>query len=155
MNNCSHRISVSNRRDFLRMTGAGFGWLAFAALQAAEKKSYVSPLAPKPGHHPARAKRVIFMFMNGGPSHLETFDWKPELKKSGPGGHHQLLGAVLDFKESGKSGLMISEAFPNLAHCADDLCLLNGMTTSNPGHQAAVVALHTGSENFEIGRAHV
>ncbi len=148
MNNCSHRISVSTRRDFLRKTSAGFGWLAFGALQAAEKSKYVSPLAPKPGYHPARAKRVIFMFMNGGPSHLETFDWKPELKKSGPGGHHQILGPVLDFKASGKSGLMISDAFPNLSRCADDLCLLNGMTTSNPGHQAAVVALHTGSENF-------
>ena len=148
MNNCSHGLPIFNRRDFLRMTGAGFGWLAFSALQAAEKQRYVSPLAPKPGHHPAKAKRVIFLFMNGGPSHLETFDWKPELKKVGAGGHHQLLGPVLDFKASGKSGLMISEAFPNLARCADDLCLLNGMTTGNPGHQAAVVALHTGSETF-------
>ena len=152
MNNCSHATPIHTRRDFLRTTGAGFGWLAFAALQAslqaADKSRYVSPLAAKPGHHPARAKRVIFMFMNGGPSHLETFDWKPELKKSGPGGHHRLLGPVLDFKASGKSGLMISDAFPNLSRCADDLCLLNGMTTGNPGHQAAVVALHTGSENF-------
>ena len=148
MNNCSHGLPIFQRRDFLRMTGVGFGWLAFSALQAAEKKSYVSPLAPKPGHHPARAKRVIFLFMNGGPSHLETFDWKPELKKVGTGGHHQLLGPVLNFQPAGKSGLMISEAFPNLARCADDLCLLNGMTTGNPGHQAAVVALHTGSENF-------
>ena len=152
MNNCSHALPIHTRRDFLRTTGAGFGWLAFAALQAslqaAEKSRYVSPLAPKPGHHPATAKRVIFLFMNGGPSHLETFDWKPELKKNGPGGHHKLLGPVLDFQPAGKSGIMISEAFPNLARCADDLCLLNGMTTSNPGHQAAVVALHTGSETF-------
>ena len=148
MNTCSHRNLVTNRRDFLRLTSAGFGMVAFAALQAAEKKGYVSPLAPKPGHHKPRAKRVIFMFMNGGPSHLETFDWKPELKKSGPGGHHKLLGPVLDFQPSGKSGLMISEAFPNLARCADDLCLLNGMKTNNPGHQQAVVALHTGNETF-------
>jgi hypothetical protein len=152
MNNCSHGFPVHTRRDFLRTTGAGFGWLAFAALQAslqaADKSRYVSPLAPKPGHHPAKAKRVIFLFMNGGPSHLETFDWKPELKKVGAGGHHQLLGPVLDFQPAGKSGLMISEAFPNLARCADELCLLNGMTTNNPGHQAAVVALHTGSETF-------
>ncbi len=136
------------RRDFLRSTSAGFGWLAFAALQAAENKGYLSPLAPKPTHITARAKRVIFMFMNGGPSHLETFDWKPELRKTGKGGHHQLLGPVLDFTPSGKSGLPISEAFPHLARCADDLCLLNGMKTNNPGHQQAVVALHTGSENF-------
>ena len=148
MNHCSHTHSVFTRRDFLRSTSAGFGWLAFAALQAAENKGYVSPLAPKPTHHAPRAKRVIFMFMNGGPSHLETFDWKPELRKVGAGGHHQLLGPVLDFTPSGKSGLPISNAFPNLARCADDLCLLNGMKTNNPGHQQAVVALHTGSETF-------
>src|SRR5437764_1373301 len=89
MNLCNHRQIVTTRRDFLRTTSAGFGWLAFAALQAAENKRYVSPLAPKPTHHQARAKRVIFMFMNGGPSHLETFDWKPELKRVGAGGNHQ------------------------------------------------------------------
>jgi len=148
MNNCSQRQIVSSRRDFLRATGAGFGWLAFAALQAAESQGYVSPLAPKPGHHRARAKRVIFMFMNGGPSHLETFDWKPELKRVGAGGNHQLLGPVLGFQPRGKSGIFISDAFPNLATCADDLCVLNGMKTNNPGHHQAVVALHTGSENF-------
>jgi hypothetical protein len=148
MNNCSDRQTVFTRRDFLRSTSVGFGWLAFAALQAAENKGYVSPLAPKRTHHTARAKRVIFMFMNGGPSHLETFDWKPELRKVGQGGNHKLLGPVLDFEPAGQSGLMISEAFPNLAKCADDLCALNGMKTNNPGHHQAVVALHTGSENF-------
>ena len=148
MNNCCHRQTVFTRRDFLRSTSVGFGWLAFAALQAAENKGYVSPLAPKPAHHTVRAKRVIFMFMNGGPSHLETFDWKPELRKVGQGGNHRLLGPVLDFQPSGQSGLPISDAFPQLAKCADDLCLLNGMKTNNPGHHQAVVALHTGSENF-------
>jgi hypothetical protein len=147
MNNCCN-LPVHSRRDFLRATSAGFGWLAFAALQAAEPKAYVSPLAPKPTHHRARAKRIIFMFMNGGPSHLETFDWKPELRKVGRGGNHQLLGPVLDFHPSGQSGLPISAAFPELAKCADDLCLLNGMKTNNPGHHQAVVALHTGSETF-------
>ena len=144
----SRLCNGTSRRDFLRATSAGFGWLAFAALQAAENKGYVSPLAPKPTHHPARAKRVIFMFMNGGPSHLETFDWKPELRRVGGAGNHRLLGPVLDFKPRGQSGLFISDAFPHLADCADDLCLLNGMKTNNPGHQQAVVALHTGSENF-------
>lgn len=146
MKNCCN-LPIFSRRDFLRATSAGFGWLAFSALQAAEK-GYVSPLAPKPSHHTVRAKRVIFLFMNGGPSHLETFDWKPELRKVGKGGPHQLLGPVLDFQPSGQSGLPISEAFPELAKCADDLCLLNGMKTNNPGHHQAVVALHTGSENF-------
>src|SRR5436190_9844279 len=145
---CNHRYAVSSRRDFLRATSAGFGWLAFAALQAADNKGYVSPLAPKPSHHTVRAKRVIFMFMNGGPSHLETFDWKPEMKGKVGGARGALLGPVLDFQPSGKSGLPISVAFPELAKCADELCLLNGMKTNNPGHQQAVVALHTGSENF-------
>lgn len=146
--NCSHLPAASSRRDFLRLTSAGFGWLAFAALQAAENKGYVSPLAPKPTHHRARAKRVIFLFMNGGPSHLETFDWKPEMRGKPGGGSGALLGPVIDFTASGRSGLPISNAFPELAKCADDLCLLNGMKTNNPGHQQAVVALHTGSENF-------
>ena len=148
MKNCSHLPASSSRRDFLRTTSAGFGWLAFAALQAAENKGYVSPLAPKPSHHTVRAKRVIFMFMNGGPSHMETFDWKPEMKGRPGGPSGALLGPVLDFKPSGQSGLPISTAFPELAKHADDLCLLNGMKTNNPGHQQAVVALHTGSENF-------
>jgi len=146
--NCPHLPAASTRRDFLRTSSAGFGWLAFAALQAAENKGYVSPLAPKPSHHTVRAKRVIFMFMNGGPSHMETFDWKPEMKGRPGGASGALLGPVLDFQPSGQSGLPISTAFPELAKCADDLCLLNGMKTNNPGHQQAVVALHTGSENF-------
>src|SRR5882724_5672273 len=120
MNNCSHSFATTTRRDFLRATGAGFGWLAFAALQAAENKGYVSPLAPKPSHHTVRAKRVIFMFMNGGPSHLETFDWKPEMKGKPGGARGALLGPVVDFKPSGRSGLPISTVFPELAKCADD-----------------------------------
>jgi hypothetical protein len=84
------------------------------------------------------------MFMNGGPSHLESFDWKPELAKAGG----RYLAPQFKFNQHGKSGLWISEAFPNLAQHADDLCLLNSVTTKNPGHQQAVVTLHTGSENF-------
>jgi hypothetical protein len=141
-----------NRRRLLQNTSTGFGWLAFNALnaqwtQAATKRSLSNPLAPSEPHHEARAKRVIFMFMNGGPSHLETFDHKPELARAAGGGSRYLAPAF-DFSPHGRSGLMISDAFPNLAGQADELCLLNGMTTNNPSHQQAVVALHTGNEMF-------
>jgi hypothetical protein len=157
-NLCEDVRYVANRRDFLRHTSAGFGYTALAALAAGWSKSAVAaetaakrtdPLAPKPPHFAARAKRVIFLFMSGGPSHLETFDWKPELAKAGPGGPGgKLLAPVFQFAPSGKSGLMISEIFPELAKQADKMCILNGMTTKNPGHQQAIVALHTGNEMF-------
>jgi hypothetical protein len=147
-------ISMSNlsRRALLQITATGFGWLAASALFAdsagAQQRAYQSPLAPKNPNFPAKAKRVIFMFMAGGPSHLDTFDWKPQLAKAGRGGKSQYLAPLFGFKPAGKSRLMISDAFPHLAEQADELCLLNGMATGNPGHQQATVAIHTGSENF-------
>ena len=143
MNLCSS-LTPRTRRDFLALTSAGFGWMALSAL-AAEKSA--NPLAPKQPHFKARAKRVIFLFMQGGPSHLDTFDWKPELAKE-KGGPHKLLGSVFKFNPSGKSGLMISEVFPQLAKHADELCLLNGMNTRTNSHVQATVALHVGSETF-------
>ncbi len=133
------------RRHLLSQASLGFGWLAFSALAAEKQRStFVDPLAPKPGHHQARAKRVIFVFLNGGPSHLDTFDWKPELaKRAAP-----YLPPQFEFQPRGRSGLMISDAFPELARHADDLCLIHSATTSNPGHQQAVVSLHTGNERF-------
>jgi hypothetical protein len=149
MNLSLDRPLVVSRREMLRASAAGFGWLAFAALQAAEAEKYRNPLAPKEPHFRPRAKRVIFLFMSGGPSHLETFDWKPSLlQAAASGADPRLLSPLLDFKPSGASGLFISQAFPALAKHADDLCILNGMKTSNPDHQQAVVALHTGSERF-------
>ena len=145
---------VTSRRGLLQSSAAGFGWLAFSALhqqwsRAAEPAAYKSPLAPKPQHFPAKAKRVIFMFMAGGPSHVDTFDWKPELAKAGPGGARgKLLAPVFKFQPHGQSGLMISDVFPHLAQHADDLCLLTGMHTRVAGHQQATVTLHTGNETF-------
>ena len=132
-----------SRRAMLQQAGVGFGWLAFSAL-AQEQKRFENPLAPKMPHHPTKAKRVIFVFLNGGPSHLDTFDWKPELAKMGA----PYLVPQFEFKPRGQSGLMISEAFPELAKQADELCLINSATTKNPGHQQAVVAIHTGNEMF-------
>lgn len=140
------------RRDFLQRTAAGFGWLAFSALNGfqacAEDRRSGNPLAPREPHFTARAKRVIFLFMEGGPSHLDSFDWRPELARVGGDAKSRYLAPVFEFKPRGDSGLMISEAYPHLARYADDLCLLNGMQTNNPGHHQAVVALHTGNENF-------
>jgi len=138
------RHPTLTRRHLLQTGSCGFGWLAFSAMAAETKTQFINPLAPKEPHFPARAKRVIFMFMNGGPSHLESFDWKPELAKAGG----RYLAPQFKFNQHGRSGLFISEAFPNLAQHADDLFLLNSVTTKNPGHQQAVIALHTGTENF-------
>ena len=144
MNTCSNTAFALDRRAFLQRTAAGFGWLAFSALHSRA----AGPLAPKPQHFKARAKRVIFLYMQGGPSHLDTFDWKPELARIGKGGPHKPLGSVFDFHPHGKSGLMISDVFPQIATHADELCVLRGMQTSTASHQQATVALHTGSENF-------
>jgi hypothetical protein len=148
VNTCHNTRFVTSRRDFLRNTAAGFGWLALTALQnewaRADSPGYRSPLAPREPHFAARARRVIFLFMNGGPTHLDTFDWKPALVNAGG----RFLPPVFPFRPRGDSGLMIADAFPHLARHADDLCLLSGMTTNNPGHHQAVVALHTGSERF-------
>jgi hypothetical protein len=144
MNTCSNTVLALDRRSFLQRTAAGFGWLAFAAMTARA----AGPLTPKPQHFKAKAKRVIFLYMQGGPSQLDTFDWKPELARIGKGGPHKPLGTVFEFQPRGESGLMISEAFPRLAEHADELCVLKGMETSTASHQQATVALHTGSENF-------
>ena len=100
---CGNTQWVSGRRDFLRRTSVGFGWLALSALHArwAQAQSdgnqsggYQNPLAPKKPHFPARAERVIFIFLNGGPSHLDTFEWKPELAKVGGDASARYLAPV-------------------------------------------------------------
>ncbi len=144
---------MTTRRSILQSTSTGFGWLAFNALHqqwasAAAPPKTINPLAPKEPHFAAKAKRVIFMFMQGGPSHLDTFDYKPELAKAEADKVQKYMGSVFEFKPRGKSGLMISEAFPELAKHADELCLLNGMQTRTNAHQMATVALHIGSETF-------
>ena len=164
MNTCNNTFTPISRRGMLQHTAAGFGWMAFAAMNAqlaVADQAYTSPLAPKQPHFPGTAKRVIFLFMQGGPSHLDTFDWKPELLKSAgktvsiaamakneKGKEGKLLAPQFKFAQHGQSGLPISELFPELSQHADDLCLLNGMHTSNAAHPQATIALHTGSVNF-------
>lgn len=158
MNTCRNTFTPLTRRGMLQHTAAGFGWLAFSAMNAETARSaeaFVSPLAPRPAHFPVKAKRIIFLFMQGGPSHLDTFDWKPDLaandgKTSNVEGarNGKLLAPQFKFAPQGQSGLPISELFPQLSRHADDLCLLNGMHTTNASHPQATIALHTGSVNF-------
>ena len=138
------------RRDLLKSVSAGFGYLAFAGLSAQAAAPYQSPTLPKAPHFAARAKRIIFLAMQGGPSHLDTFDYKPQLKADAgkPGDKGKLVAPVAEFKQRGQSGLWISDAFPKVAAHADELCLLRGMHTDIPNHPQAFVQLHTGSARF-------
>ncbi len=152
----SSNYPVFSRRDMLKTASSGFGYLAFAGLatRAAGQSTppHEGPLAPKQPHFPARAKRVIFLCMRGGPSHVDTFDYKPKLSAdSGSPGTRpgtKLLGSKWNFAQHGQSGLWISELFPNVANHADDLCLLRSMQTDLPAHPQAFLQMHTGSFQF-------
>jgi len=138
------RPNAVSRRVVLRSLASGFGYLAFAGLAQAA--------AARGPHFPAKAKRVIFLCMNGGPSHVDTFDYKPELnKRSGeasPTGGGTLLGSPFAFKQHGEAGLWMSEVFPELAKHADDLCVVRSMKTDLPNHSQAFLQMHTGSFQF-------
>lgn len=141
------------RRELLKTVSAGFGWLAFQGLASAAAAAEVKgPLAPKSTHFQPRAKRVIFLCMQGGPAHQDTFDYKPKLSedsgKTGPSKGGALYGSPFKFAQHGNSGLWISELFPKLSEQADNLCLLRGMHTDIPNHPQAFVQLHTGSAQF-------
>ncbi len=130
---------------------SGFGYLAFSALSTLAAEKAGNPLAPRASHFPAKARRVIFLCMQGGPSHVDTFDYKPKLSQdSGQSarGFAKLLGSPFEFKQHGQSGLPISELFPSLAKHADDLCLINSMHTDIPNHPQAVTQMHTGNFQF-------
>jgi hypothetical protein len=152
-------ISNLTRRDMLKGAGCGFGYLALQGLcgslmagsssAATAPVGYHSPLAAKLPPMAAKAKRVIFLFMQGGPSHIDTFDYKPKMSQlASHGGKGGLLPSPFKFNRSGKSGLYISELFPHVASHADDMCIINSMRTDNPAHPQATIALHTGSATF-------
>jgi len=120
-----------------------------------------NPTAPKQPHFTPRAKRVIFMFMHGGPSHVDTFDPKPLLDRDhgkplpfkrpltfAEGAIGSLLKSPWQFRRHGQSGLPVSELFPNVARHADDLCVLRSMVGDSVAHGGAVLQLHTGSNTF-------
>ncbi len=149
---CNHITPLFTRRDILKYTSCGFGWLAFAGLTQRAWAASDNPLAPKKPHFPAQAKHVIFLCMRGGPSHIDTFDYKPKLiadtGKAGPRQGSKLLGSKFKFKQFGSGDLWISELFPNLAKRANDLCMIHSMQTDLPAHPQALVRLHTGTSQF-------
>jgi hypothetical protein len=151
-----------SRRNWLREVACGFGGVALAGLLAEETSAAsASPLDPRPPHFPARAKRVIFLFMHGGVSHVDTFDPKPELtRRNGqpvplpkpkfefsPTGN--LLRSPWKFQKQGQSGTEVSALFPQLAACIDDVCVIRSMNGGNQvSHGPALLALNTGSGIF-------
>ncbi|MGE0376205.1 MAG: DUF1501 domain-containing protein [Planctomycetaceae bacterium] len=149
-----------SRRETLKSLASGFGYLAFAGLaqEAAARASTAGSdgLAEKPTHFSARAKRVIFLCMNGGPSHLDLFDYKPELnRKSGAEseegkkvGAANLFGSPFQFAQHGESGQWFSELWPHLSQRADELCFIKSMQTDLPNHSQAFIQMHTGSFQF-------
>ncbi len=143
-----------SRRQFLTRMSSGIGWLAFSAL--AQQAVAKSGLAVRATHLPARAKRVIFLTMRGGPSHVDLFDYTPELiARSGKTASlgrdaegARLLGPVHPFAQFGKSGQWMTTLYPRLAQHADDLCIVNSMHTDLPNHAQAFAQMHTGSFQF-------
>jgi hypothetical protein len=158
------------RREFVWEMGAGFAGLALAALldgdgffarhaRAAENAPATGPLAPKPAHFRAEAKSCIFLMMNGGPSHVDTFDYKPSLAKyagqplppdkqftnSGNRKMGFLTPAWREFRPGGQSGLLISDYFPRVREHADKLALVRSCHTDSHAHGSALVAMNTGS----------
>ena len=150
-----------SRREALQQMGAGFGTLALSALLA-EDASASGPLAVRQPHFPAKAKRVIMLFMFGGPSHIDTFDPKPILKRdngkplpfakpriiSFPRRGGNLIASPFEFKRHGESGAEVSELFPNVAGIVDNLAIVRSMHCTNPRHGGAVLEWHTGSDTF-------
>ncbi len=145
---------LPTRRQLLQRAGAGFGSLALAALLADEAAATTSsnPLAPRLPHFPARAKRVIFLFMPGGPSQVDTFDPKPRLTqehgKPSPklylGKQRNLLASPWKFSKRGQCGLDVSELFPHVGSRADQLCVIRSMVADDVNHPGGCLQMNTG-----------
>jgi len=150
----------------LKCSAVGFGHLAFSALLGQElhadsdQNAAAGPLVAKLPHFAARAKRIVFLFMKGGPSQIDTFDPKPmltrdhgkpapfELPKVLFAKAENLLKSPWKFKQYGQSGLPVSDLFPHVAKHIDDLCILRSVHGTNPAHGGASLKLHTGSDQF-------
>jgi hypothetical protein len=149
------------RREALKGAACGFGYLALAGLA---NGTPTNRLSPRPTHHPARARRAIFIFMQGGPSHVDTFDYKPRLERddgrmlafddartlarTGTVVTHRVMRNLWAFRRHGASGRYVSSLFPHIARHVDDLCFLHGMHTNGIAHGPATLFLHTGSINL-------
>jgi hypothetical protein len=157
-----HFPLAQSRRDFLFRAGGGFGALALSWLLTRDGYAgtpSANPLAAKLPHFPARAKSVIFLFMVGGPSHIDLFDPKPELQKwqgkplpesfgrpvsQFTKGDTPLLASTRTFRKHGRSGLDVSDLMPHLATCVDDVCFLRSCWCTSTVHAPAMYELHSG-----------
>jgi hypothetical protein len=155
----------SSRREFLTKAGGGFGMLALGALMEQEKllgsTAEIDPLAPKPPHFPAKAKHVIYLFMHGGPSHIDTFDPKPLLEKLNGqrlppslqnlrlqftnAAEAPLLASQRKFQKFGQSGIEVSDLFPNVSRLVDDLAIIRSCHHEAFVHGMALNLMNTGS----------
>ncbi|MBV9123641.1 MAG: DUF1501 domain-containing protein, partial [Planctomycetes bacterium] len=155
--------AVLTRRELLCRSGMGFGLLGLAGLFASEgtlfgqteTTTFANPLAPKTPPFPARAQRVIHLFMNGGPSHVDTFDPKPMLDKyhgqplpSGPLRTERKTGGAFrspfQFRKYGQSGIEVSEIFPHVASCIDDIAVVRSMHADVPNHEPSLMLMNCG-----------
>src|ERR1700728_3720179 len=161
-----HKVWATTRREFLTRAGLGFGALALSAMIAddglgdSREIDPLPPLAPRLAHLPARAKRCIFLFMEGGPSHIDLFDPKPELTKRagqplpprfgkvftamGVGGN-SLLASRRKFEQHGESGTWVSDWYPNIAEVVDDIALVRSCWADGVNHVGSVCQMNTGS----------
>ena len=148
-----------SRRELLCRGGMGMGALLLSDLMGqalADDAPTLNPLAPKRGHFPGRAKRVIHIFANGGPSHVDTFDPKPalerqsgkplppEFQKGGNTKGNVAFPSSFKFRKYGQSGIEVSELFPNLAQSIDDLCIIRGMQADDPNHEPSLLLMNCG-----------
>jgi hypothetical protein len=153
----SHRIPVRSRREFLCRAGGALGALALGHLEA---DGAVNPLAPKKTHHQPTAKSVIWLFMEGGPSHIDLFDPKPELSRldgqpmpesfgrpiTAMGtASNTLMASNRTWKQHGQSGLWVSDWYPHIAQHADDLCVIRSCWADGLNHVGSVCQMNTGS----------
>lgn len=162
-------LAPGNRREMLRRTGCGFGYLALAGLLGKEAATAAdsgatpqtfnaptNPLVPKLPHFTGRAKRIIFLFMPGGPSQVDTFDPKPRLAqdngKPSPklylGQQRNLLASPWKFQKYGQSGIEVSDLFPHTGRCIDDLCVIRSMVADDTNHPGGCLQMNTGERVF-------
>jgi hypothetical protein len=159
--------ALLSRRQMLRRFASGFGMLGLAGMfadnfiaDALSAPLGANPLLVKPPQFPAKAKRIIFLFMSGGPSHVDTFDPKPRLIRDNgkplpfdkPKLERTKTGNLLQspwkFKKYGQSGIEVSELFPHVATCVDDLCVVRSMVADNINHNGACLQMNTGEQAF-------
>ena len=164
----SNQFCGRTRREFFWDAGAGFTSVALSGMlggdffaqqsvNAAETAKFSNPMTPRPPHFAPKAKSVIFLFMYGGPSHVDTFDYKPKLygldgktidvKTFGRGGKKsqgRVVGPKWKFKQYGKCGKWVSDLFPNVATCVDDIAFIRSMTADSPIHGSAMLMMNAG-----------